>query len=165
MNLFNFYIPEEILVALSLIILVLVLTRILWKPLMKIIDSRQEGIDDSLRGAEEARKVVADMEEQRAKHDADLERQTLEKMKEARELAGREYDRIIADAEAKARKFTEAAEEKARRAFEQSMAESQETIIATALTIASKIIETSVDTEKNREYIISILQKAGASHD
>jgi F-type H+-transporting ATPase subunit b len=151
-------------VAFSLIVLVFLLTRILWKPLMKVIDSRQKGVDDMLQSAEDAKTIIADMEEQRASHDADLERQVVEKMKEARELAGKEYDRIIAEAEEKARKFVEAGEEKARRAYEQSMSESQEAIIALSLRMASMIVEKAMDTETNRELIESMLQKAGADH-
>ena len=164
MNLFDFYIPEQILVAFSLIVLVFALSRILWKPLMKIIDSRQESIDELLERAEDAKRIIAGMEEQRAKLVAELERQTVEKMKEARVLAGREYDRIIAEAEEKARKFARAGEEKARRAYEQKMSESQETIITLALGAASAVVETSMSTEINQKLIESMLQKAGVGN-
>ena len=164
MNLFDFYIPEQILVAISLIVLVFVLKRILWKPLMKVIDSRQADVDGLLQRAEEARKLIADMEEQRASHDAELERLTFEKIKEARELAGREYDRIVAKAEEKARMYAEAGEEKARRAYEQSMDNSREAIINLALGAASTVIETSMTTEINQKLIEAMLRKAGAGH-
>ena len=164
MNIFDFYIPEQVLVAFSLIVLVLVLKRILWKPLMKVIDSRQAGIDELLQRSEDAKKIIAEMEEQRANNDAELERQTLEKMKEARRLAGVEYDRIIAEAEEKARKFVEAGEEKARRTYEQSMSESREAIITLALGAASAIVETSMTTEINRKLVEVMLRKAGVGH-
>jgi F-type H+-transporting ATPase subunit b len=161
MNLLEFYIPEELLVALSLLVLVLVLSRIFWKPLMKIIDNRQKGVDDMLQSAEEAQKIIAEMEEQRSRHNAELERQVMEKMKESRELAGQEYDRIIAEAEERARKFVEAGEKKARRAYEQSISESKGTIVNLALEVASVIVESSMDSDKNRKIVESILQKAG----
>ena len=164
MNLLELYVPEEIFVALSLLVLVFVLTRVFWKPLMKIIDGRQAGVDDILRRAEEAKKIIAEMEAQRASHNAEMERQAVEKMKETRELASREYDRIVAEAEEKARKFTEAGEGNARRAYEQAMGESREAIITLALGAASIIIESSMDSEKNRELIEAMLQKAGVGH-
>jgi F-type H+-transporting ATPase subunit b len=164
MNLFDFYIPEQILVAFSLIILMFALTRILWKPLMKVIDDRQTGVDDMLQRAEDAKRIIAMMEEQRAVHDADMERQTVEKMNEARRLAGREYDRIVAEAEEKARKFAEAGAEKARRAYEQSMSEAREAIIALALGAASTVVETSMTTEINQKLIEAMLRKAGVGH-
>ena len=163
MHLFDFYIPEQVLVAFSLVVLVFVLTRILWKPVMKVIDDRQNGVDELLRRAEEARRLIADMEEQRVSHGAELERQTLEKIKESRELAEREYDRIIAEAEEKARQFAEAGEEKARRAFQQSMDEAREAIITLALGAASAVVETSLTTAANRKLIESMLDEAEVS--
>jgi F-type H+-transporting ATPase subunit b len=165
MNLLEFYIPEEILVALSLLILLFVLQRIFWKPLIKIIDGRQKGVNDMLQSAEDARGIIADMEERRARHDEEMERQIIVKMKEARERAGREYDRIISEAEAKARMIIEAGEERARREYQQIMNESQEAIIALSLGAASKIVEISMDSGKNRELIETMLLKAGVGHE
>jgi len=164
MNLFDFYIPEEILVALSLVVLVFVLTRILWKPLMKVIDSRQQAVDDMLQSAEDAKKIIAEMEEQRLSHDAELARQAALIVNEARDLATIEHDRIIAEANAKAHRIAELGEDRARRAYEQSMSSSRETIITLALGAASIIVESEVDSGKNRELIESMLQKAGADH-
>jgi vacuolar-type H+-ATPase subunit H len=73
------------------------------------------------------------MELQRASHEAELERQAAIKINEAREIATREHDRIIAEAREKAHKFVEAGEDKARRAYEQSMSESREAIITLGL--------------------------------
>ena len=165
MNLFEFYIPEEILVALSLLVLMFVLTRVFWKPLMKVIDNRQTSVDDMLQSAEDAKKIISQMEEQRASHDEELGRQAALIVKEARDFAAREHDRIIAEANEKAHKLEEAGEDKARRAFEQSICESREAIIALALEAASKVVESSMDSEKNRGLIENILKKAGAGNE
>jgi len=159
MNLLDFYLPEEALVALSLLVLLFVLTRVFWKPLIKVIDDRRNSVEDMLKQAEEAKKAIAEMDERRLRHDAELERQTALKIKEARELASREYDRIVALAEEKARRFAEAGQEKARHAFEQSMSESREAIISLALGAASIVAQMSMDSEKNRKFIEATLEK------
>ena len=112
MNILDFYIPEQILVAFSLIVLMFVLTRILWKPLMNIIDKRQKDVDDMLHNAEEAKVIVAEMETKRINQNAQLERLIVDKTNEARERAGREYNRIVAEAEEKAHTIIKAGEEK-----------------------------------------------------
>lgn len=161
MNLFDFYIPDWFFVALSLVILVVVLQRILWKPVNKVLDDRQKRIDDALMSAEDAREVVRQMEEDRARHEAELERQVVAKMREARERAGREYDRIVHEAEEKARQIVEAGEEKARKEYQNIMFESREAIVTLALGAASLVVESSMDTEKNRELVMGELRKAG----
>jgi len=164
MNIFDFYIPEQIFVAFSLIVLMIVLTKILWKPLTNIIDNRQKDVDDMLRSAEEAKTIIADMETLRVNQNAELERLIADKTNEARERAGREYNRIVAEAEEKAHNIIKAGEEKAAREYQQMMSESQEAIITLALGAAAAIVESSMDSEKNRALIDSMLRKSGMSH-
>jgi len=164
MNIFDFYLPEQVIVAFSLIVLMIVLTKILWKPLTNIIDSRQKGVDDMLHSAEEAKKIVADMEKQRVNQSAELERLIADKTNEARERAAREYNRIVKEAEEKAHGIVKAGEEKAARDYQQMMSESREAVITLALGTAAAIVETSMDSEKNRALIESMLRKSGMSH-
>ena len=164
MNIFDFYLPEQVLVAFSLIVLMIVLTKILWKPLTNIIDSRQKGVDDMLQSADEARRIVADMEKQRVNQSAELERLIADKTNEARERAAREYNRIVKEAEEKAHSIVKAGEEKAARDYQQMMSESREAVIALALGAAAAIVESSMDSEKNRALIESMLRKSGMSH-
>ena len=171
MNIFDFYLPEQVIVAFSLIVLMIVLTKILWKPLTNIIDSRQKGVDDMLHSAEEAKRIVADMEKQRVNQSAELERLIADKTNEARERAAREYNRIVKEAEEKAHYIVKAGEEKASRDYQKMMSESQEAVIKLALGAAAAIVETSMDSEKNRALIDSMLKaplrglrKSGISH-
>ncbi|MCL2174710.1 MAG: ATP synthase F0 subunit B [Treponema sp.] len=164
MNIFDFYIPEQVLVAFSLIVLVIVLTKILWKPLTNIIDSRQKDVDNMLKNAEEAKAIAADMENRRVNQSEELERLITDKTNEARERAMREYNRIVAEAEEKAHNIIKAGEEKAARDYQQMMSESQEAVIKLALGAAAAIVESSMDSEKNRALIDSMLRKSGMSH-
>jgi len=164
MNMFDFYIPEKIFVALSLLILVFVLRRIFWEPVMKIIDDRQKGVDDLLQNAKNAQRIIDKMEQQRAHQESYLERQASERLKEARDRAGREYERIINEAKEKAHKIVSAGEEAASREYQQVMVKSREAIISLALGAASIIVESSMDSEKNRELIEAMLRRAGVGH-
>jgi len=164
MNLFDFYIPEEFFVAVSLLILFLLLKRFFWKPVMAIIDSRQKHIDDMLGKAEDARGIVAEMEKEREKQAADLERQAVLKVNEARERASREYDRIVTEAQEKARGIMQAAEEQTRRQYREAMSAARDAVVSLALGAASAIVESSMDSEKNRELIDAMLVKAGVGN-
>jgi len=164
MDMFDFYIPEKIFVALSLLILVYVLKRIFWEPVMRIIDDRRKGVDDMLQSANNAQRLIDKMEQQRAHQESYLERQASERMVEARERAGREYERIINEAKEKAHKIVAAGEEAAGREYRQVMVKSREAIISLALGAASIIVESSMDSEKNRELIEAMLTRAGVGH-
>lgn len=161
---FDFYIPEKFFVALSLLILVFVLRRVFWAPVMRIIDDRQKGVDDLLQSAVNAQRLINRMEEQRARQESYLERRAAEQMKDARDRAGREYERIINEAKEKAHKIVAAGEEAAGREYRQVMVKSREAIISLALGAASIVVESSLDSEKNRELIEAMLRRAGAGH-
>jgi F0F1-type ATP synthase membrane subunit b/b' len=45
------------------------------------------------------------------------------------------------------------------------MNESQETIVALSLSMASKIVETSMDSEKNRVLVKTLLDETGVCHE
>ena len=164
MDMFDFYIPEKIFVALSLLILVFVLKRLFWEPVLKIIDDRQKGVDDMLQSAKNAQRIIEKMEEQRAHQESYLERQASERIKVARDRAGREYERIINEAKEKAHKIVAAGEEAANREYQQVMVKSREAIISLALGAASIVVESSMDSEKNRELIKAMLKRAGVGH-
>lgn len=164
MNMFDFYIPEEIFVALSLLILVFVLKRLFWAPVIRIIDDRQKGVDDMLQSADNAQRLIDKMERQRAHQESYLERQASERMIDSRERAGREYERIVNEAKEKAHKIVKAGEEAASREYQQVMVKSREAIISLALGAASIIVESSMDSEKNRELIEAMLKRAGVGH-
>jgi len=164
MDMFDFYIPEKIFVALSLLILVFVLKRIFWEPVIRIIDDRRKGVDDMLQSANDAQRLIDKMEQQRAHQESYLERQASERMMEARNRAGREYERIINEAKVKAHKIVAAGEEAAGREYQQVMVKSREAIISLALGAASILVESSMDSEKNRELIEAMLKRAGVGH-
>ena len=165
MNLFDFYVPEEILVALSLLILVFVMAKFFWKPIMKIIDERRKAVDDMLKSAEDAKTQVSQMDERRLNQNAELDKLILDKTNEARESAGREYNRIIDEAEKKAHDIIRAAEDKAQREHQQMLVRSRDAIISLAMGAASKLVESSMDNEKNRGLIDAMLRDAGVPNE
>jgi len=85
-------------------------------------------------------------------------------MIDSRERAGREYERIVNEAKEKAHKIVKAGEEAASREYQQVMVKSREAIISLALGAASIIVESSMDSEKNRELIEAMLKRAGVGH-
>jgi F-type H+-transporting ATPase subunit b len=160
MNLFDFYIPEWFFIAANLIILTLVLKKFFWKPIIGVLDARQEIVAKTERDAEEAERLRAEAESERSRLDAELDSRAAELMKEARGKAGREYDRIVAEAEGKAEMIISAAGNKAAREHERMLLDAQKDIAAAVLDIAGSLIHANMDEEKNRVYIDEMLKDA-----
>ena len=163
MNLLQFYIPEWFFVALNLLILILVLKKILWTPVIRILDDRRDLVVKTGEDAEQAANLRAEMEQLRAQMDADVEARTLELLTEARSHAGREYDRIVADAEKKAGLILAAAKVKAEQEQDRMELELRKSIAETAVEAAGFLLRSSMDTEQNNRLVEAFLAERDVS--
>ena len=163
MNLMDFYFPEWFFVALNLGVLIYVLQRILWKPVNRVLEERQDKAARMEQDAEEAARLRDEMEQLRSQMDVDMEQRTLELMKEARSHAGREYDRIVAEAEKKAELILAAAKVKADQEQDRMALEVKRRITATAIEAAGFLMRANMDTEQNNRIVESYLSEKDVS--
>ena len=159
MNLLDFYIPEWFWVAFNLLVLIVVLRKILWKRVGKILDERQAAADKAEQDAEEAAGLRAEMERFRAEFDEEMDAKTAEMMQEARTRAGQEYDRIIADAEAKAGLIVSAAKTKALQERDNVVAELRNQVASTAVEATGMLLRANMDNERNKRLLEDFLSE------
>lgn len=102
-------------VALIFVILILLMSKFAWKPILTAINDREEGIQKALDEAENARKEMENLKADNEKllKEARVERDAM--MKEAREVK----DKILADAKSEAEAQTATMIEKAKATIEQ----------------------------------------------
>ena len=157
MNLLDFYFPEWFFVALNLGIMILILKKIFWKPVNAILEERQEKAAKAEQEADEAGKLLNDMEQRRAQLDRDLEIRTAQALMEARTQAGHEYDRIVAEAETKANLILRAAKDEARQEQERAAAEMKKQLSSAAVEAAGFLLRANLDSESNRRLVEGFL--------
>ena len=162
MNLFDFNIPEWFWVCFNLLVLVLILKKILWDKVQKILDERQEIAVKAGLDATECERLRSESQELRAKLDDDLKNQAMEMTQSARSSAGKEYDRIIAEAEEKSALIVSAAKVKANREREVILSLAKDEIVTTAINAAGLLLRANVDNEKNDLLIREMLEKRSA---
>ena len=150
MDLFSFYIPDWIFVAINLVILILVLKRVLWKRINGILDERSEKAAKMAEDSTKANELRAEMEQLRTLLDAEMESRTVELMKDARARAGQEYERIIADAERKAGQILTTAKFKAEQERGVMIESVKKQVISVAIDMSGLLLESAVDSENNR---------------
>jgi len=163
MNLLDFYIPEWFWVAFNLLILIFVLKKILWDRVRKILDERQEVVDKTQRDADEAERLRGEIEQLRARLDEDLEARTMELMQQARSHAGKEYDRIIAEAEAKAELIVSAAHTKARQEQGAMLVEIKGQVTTTIVEAAGLLLRENMDSERNKRLLEGFISEKNLS--
>lgn len=159
----NIVAPESLLLWTTLIfvILVFLLRKFAWKPIMGAVNSREESINNALEAAEKAKIEMANLQadnekllkEARAERDQMLTeaRQIRDKMlNESKEMAKAEGDKMILSAREAIRNEKAAA-----------MSEIRDQVAELSLDIAEKVVKSELsDKEKQMKLIDNMLEGA-----
>ena len=134
--------------------LIVVLRVVAWKPILKSVNDREQGIKDALASAEAARKEMHNLQadNQRILQEARLERDTM--IKEAREIK----EKMIADAKAEAQaegaKMIEQAKASINSEKNAAMAELKNQVSALSVEIAEKILKNELSNKEAQTALV-----------
>ena len=138
------------------VLLVILLRKFAWKPILEAVNSREEGIRDALKAAENAKKEMQDLQanNERILQEARLERDAM--LKEAREIK----EKMIADAKEEAQTQGQKMIEQAKASIEgeknAAMAELKSHVSSLSLEIAEKLLK---DELSNKESQMKLVEK------
>lgn len=147
--------------AINFIVLLLLLQRFLFKPVVGMLDARAQRVRDSMEQAEQAR---------RAAEQAEADRQTLlaETRREAEQIRNRadeQAKRILADAEARAverqHQIEQQAEASARQIEERVMQQVRAQLADLVVTAVDRVTRGAVDANAQRGLVQQFLSASG----
>jgi F-type H+-transporting ATPase subunit b len=141
--------------AIAFLIVLFLLKKLAWKPILAALQEREDFIDKSLKSAEQAKAQMSDLKSENEKllAEARLEREKI--LKEAREMkdtiiseaktvASEEGNRLVANAK------EEISKEKAN-----AMSDIKKQVAALSLDIAEKIIRKEFDDKTQQEALVN----------
>jgi F-type H+-transporting ATPase subunit b len=146
--------------SLTFILLLLILRRYAWKPILRALKVREEYIEFSLKDAEQAKEEISKMSETRKQmmDTARLEREGL--IREAREMKNEIVEEARAAAKVEASRIVEKAREQIDRERKEAVANIRQQVGLMSLEIAEKILkEELVSDEKQQSVIEKYLQQ------
>jgi F-type H+-transporting ATPase subunit b len=140
-------------------ILLFILGKFAWKPILKMLHEREESIDKALKAAEEAK---AEMQKLQANNElivAEARKQADQIIKEAREIK----EKIVSDAKNTAAIEADKIMKNAKASIEseknQALNEIRDKIVEFSVIIAEKVIRKELsDENKQKDYIESLLK-------
>ena len=143
--------------AFILVILLVLLAKFAWKPIMTSITEREEGIKNALDSAENARKEMQNLQadNQRILQEARAERDAM--LKDAREMK----EKIVTDAKTEAQEQGQKMIEQAKAAIESeknaAMAELKLQVSTLSLSIAEKILKDELSNKESQTKLVDQL--------
>lgn len=134
-------------------ILLLLLTKFAWNPLLKILAERQARIAKSLEDADEERKSAEKLREeyQQQMHNAKGDAQAI--VDKALKMADNTKEEIIASAREEHARLLENAQEKIARERQQALEDIRSEVVSISVAAAAKIIGQSVDEKINAKLV------------
>ena len=151
MNLLNDFSPGLfIMQTVILLIILFLLAKFAWKPILKSLDDREEGIQGALDAAENAKKELQNLQadNERILNEARAERDSM--LKEAREMKANMIANAKEEAQAEADKVVKQAQSAIIAEKKAAMAELKNQVAEISVTIAEKVIKAEL-TDKNKQ--------------
>ncbi|GAA0737389.1 MULTISPECIES: F0F1 ATP synthase subunit B [Flavobacteriaceae] len=145
----------------TFVILLFVLRKFAWKPILGAVEDREEGIKSALASAENARKEMENLkaDNERILQEARSEREAL--LKEAREIKAKIIADAEEDAQAKASKMIEQAQAAIESEKKAAMAELKNHVAGLSLEIAEKVVREELSNkDKQLQLVESMLGEA-----
>ena len=147
----------------NLIILVFVMKKLLFKPVLKIIEQRENEVSSMYEKAEVAKKNAEDMESDYTKKLSSAKEEALRIVKDASREATLKGEQIISEAQQKASAAIKKAENEIEREKKAAVNEIKNDIASIAVDVAQKVIEKEINESDYERLIEEFIENSGES--
>ena len=144
-------------------IMFIVLKKLLFKPVLGIIEAREKDIQDSLAQGELAKNEGIALKNEYEEKITRAKNEGQEIIKQATLRAEQKSEEIISNAKSEATQIKEKASKDIEQERQKVMNEIKDDISDIALLAASKVIEKDIDSNKHKELIDNFIKEVGES--
>lgn len=145
--------------AINFGLLVFLLYRFLLKPILKMLDERRQRIAQGLEEAEQARRELALIEQEREKLLAEARQKAQEISARATQRAQKMRDEILAQAHQEARQLLEKAQQEIERERQQALTEARRQVTDLSLLMTQKVVGKALSEDDHRRLIGQFLEE------
>lgn len=137
-----------------LVVLVFLLRKFAWKPIIDALNSREEGIQTALASAENARKEMQNLQADNEKllHQARMERDNM--LKEAREIKERMIAEARTEAQTEGEKMIAQAKASIQTEKNAALADIKSQVASLSVQIAEKILREELSSEEKQHKLV-----------
>ena len=148
--------------TINFLILLFLLSKFLYRPIVSMLDERSRRIQESLEAAERAQADVARADREREELLATTRREIGEMMAQAQSAAERIHSEARSTAQQEAQRIVETARQEADAERTQAMAELRREVASLAVSAAERVISRSLDDQAHRQLVEEFLDEQPA---
>ena len=145
--------------TISFVLLLAVLSKFAWKPILKMLDEREDQIRSALEQADKARAEAAEMMKQNEKNMARAEEEYQKMIREGKALAEKMKEEIVAKAKQQAQQELKLAADEIQRNVESVKQQLRAEVADLAIKATEKILEESLDEKKRQKLTDSVINQ------
>ena len=139
--------------VITFLVLMLILSRVAWKPMLKALSEREEFIKTSLEKAETARKESEKLFEENKVQMEKAEEEAQKIIAQGREFGEKIKVQMLEESKAEAQKMIESAKEEIQRKNQEAFSSLKSQVADIAIQAAEKIIRENLDKEKQGKLV------------
>ncbi len=140
--------------VLSFTIVLIILRKFAWNPILQALKQRENSIDNALNSAKQAREQMEKLKADNEKIMADAKRERDQLLKEAKEIKTQIIKDAKAEAQMEADRIISAAKEKIQNEKSSAIDEIKSTIAQLSVEIAEKLLQTELQKDNKQEKLM-----------
>jgi F-type H+-transporting ATPase subunit b len=143
----------------TFVLLVAVLSKYAWKPMLKALYEREDKIRSALEQAEKARAEAAELLKQNERNVARAEEEYQKAIREGKALAEKMKDEIVHKAKQQAQRELQLAKEEIQRDIDAAKQQLRVEVADLAIKVAENILDETLDRQKHKKLVDSFLNQ------
>ncbi len=143
----------------NFLLLVAILAKFAYKPLMQILAERQKKITDAIDAAESERREAEELKLEYKQHLVEARSKAQAIVENAEKLAEENKEEILKSARAESAYILQKAQEEVARERELALAQLRSEVVALTMAAATKIVTEKMDTEVNARMVSDFIKK------
>ncbi len=157
----KFGIDWKLLVAqiVNFVILLFLLKKFMYKPLINLMNSRRQKIVEGLEKAKKGEEEFQKIQELREKELAKIQKEAERVIQKAKDIGDKKQQEILKEAEEKTKKIVEEARGRIEIEKEKMLKEVRQDVANLVVTATGKILEEKVDSEREKKLVNEVIGK------
>jgi F-type H+-transporting ATPase subunit b len=143
----------------TFVVLLIVLSKFAWKPLLKSLKDREDTIRQALEMAEKARSDAGELLKQNEKNLAKAEDEYQKIIREGKAFAEKLKEEVVAKAHQQAQREVQQAKEEIQRDVDAAKQQLRTEVADLAIQAAGKILDETLDAQKHKKIVDNFLNQ------
>lgn len=161
LSIFNINVYEIITQIINLLLMCLLLSKFLLKPVTKMLEARQNDVDANYADSEAAKAEAENLRDDYAKRIAEAKNEAAQITKAAADKANAQGAQIIAEAQQQAAHLKQKAEQQIEMERKKAVNELKNEISGIAIDIAEKVVEREINAKDHEALIQQFIEGVG----